>query len=652
MKKISLAVTMCLALSFTLSAQRSMPQALQKLMNAEYAISSLYVDSVNEDKLVEEAIKGMLESLDPHSSYTDAKETKELEEPLQGEFSGVGIQFNMNKDTLYVIQTVPGGPSERVGVLAGDRIIYVNDTIIAGVKMKNSDIQKRLRGKKGTNVTIKVKRPGVKELITFRITRDNIPLHSIDAQYMLDERTGYLRISRFGAKTHEEMMDALKELKKQGMTQLIMDLSDNGGGYLNAAIDMCNEFLDRGQLMVYTEGDNSPRNEANANGWGEYQDLHMVVMVNQYSASAAEIFAGAMQDWDRAVIVGRRTFGKGLVQRPFKFEDGSMMRLTVARYYTPSGRCIQKPYNRGDKKAYEKELLERANEGEYYSLDSIQFNDSLRYTTRLNHRIIYGGGGVMPDVYVPIDTSEYSTYYRDLSAKGILNQYVIKYVDKNRKSIAKQYSTLDAYDRGFAVSDEMMRDLIAMGEQDSVKFDEEKYRTSELLLKDIVKGLIARDVYGDQSAYNVIINHRNPDLKAAIEVLNDRERFDRLLREGNPEYERLVKKNDSNPYFLNDRITVFYSRMPFFLESDTNYDIEGLTPETEYEVQVQANGDAGTSPWTESLIFVTTKKTSIEEISADVKGDNRYYNMMGQQVDGNNLPAGIYIHNGKKILVK
>ena len=544
MKKISLAVTMCLALSFTLSAQRSLPQALQKLMNAEYAISSLYVDSVNEDKLVEEAIKGMLESLDPHSSYTDAKETKELEEPLQGEFSGVGIQFNMNKDTLYVIQTVPGGPSERVGVLAGDRIIYVNDTIIAGVKMKNSDIQKRLRGKKGTNVTIKVKRPGVKELITFRITRDNIPLHSIDAQYMLDERTGYLRISRFGAKTHEEMMDALKELKKQGMTQLIMDLSDNGGGYLNAAIDMCNEFLDRGQLMVYTEGENSPRNEANANGWGEYQDLHMVVMVNQYSASAAEIFAGAMQDWDRAVIVGRRTFGKGLVQRPFKFEDGSMMRLTVARYYTPSGRCIQKPYNRGDKKAYEKELLDRANEGEYYSLDSIQFNDSLRYTTRLNHRIIYGGGGVMPDVYVPIDTSEYSTYYRDLSAKGILNQYVIKYVDKNRKSIAKQYGTLDAFDRGFAVSDEMMRDLIAMGEQDSIKFDEEKYRTSELLLKDIVKGLIARDVYGDQSAYNVIINHRNPDLKAAIEVLNDHERFDRLLREGNPEYERLVKKND------------------------------------------------------------------------------------------------------------
>ncbi len=545
MKKIFLAITLCLALSFTLSAQRSMPQAMQKLLNAEYAITSLYVDTINEDRLVEDAIKGMLESLDPHSSYTDAKETKELEEPLQGEFSGVGIQFNMNKDTLYVIQTVPGGPSERVGILAGDRIITVNDTTIAGVKMKNSDIQKRLRGKKGTQVTVQVKRPGVKELITFRITRDNIPMNSIDASYMLDEQTGYLRISRFGAKTHEEMMDALKELKKHGMTQLIMDLSDNGGGYLNAAIDMCNEFLSRGQLMVYTEGDNSPRNEANANGWGDYQQLPMVIMVNQYSASAAEIFAGAMQDWDRAVVVGRRTFGKGLVQRPFKFEDGSMMRLTVARYYTPSGRCIQKPYSRGDKKAYEKELLDRANEGEYYSLDSIQFNDSLRYTTRLNGRTIYGGGGVMPDIYVPIDTSEYSTYYRDLMAKGIINQFVISYVDKNRKALSKQFKNVRDFDNGFNVSDEMMRDLIALGEKDSVKFDEEKYKTSQNLIKAIAKGLIARDIFSDQSAYNMIINHRNPDLKAAIDVLNDRNRYDRLLREGNPEYERLVKHHDT-----------------------------------------------------------------------------------------------------------
>ena len=542
MKKIFIVAGLCLALSVTMAAQRTMPQAMQKLLNAEYAITSLYVDTVNEDKLVEEAIRGMLESLDPHSSYTDAKETKELEEPLQGEFSGVGIQFNMSQDTLYVIQTVPGGPSERVGVLAGDRIIMVNDSIIAGVKMKNSDIQKRLRGKKGTQVTIKVKRAGVKELITFRITRDNIPLHSIDACYMMDEHTGYLRISRFGAKTYDEMMDALKKLTKQGMTQLIMDLSDNGGGYLNAATDMCNEFLDRGQLLVYTEGENSPRSEAHANGWGEYKDLHMVVIVNQYSASAAEIFAGAMQDWDRAVVVGRRTFGKGLVQRPFRFDDGSMMRLTVARYYTPSGRCIQKPYDRGNKKAYEKELLDRANEGEYYCLDSIQINDTVRYTTRLNGRTIYGGGGVMPDVYVPVDTSEYSTYYRDLSAKGLISQFAIKYVDKNRKSISKQFKTVQDFDQGFEVSDEMMRELIAMGENDSVKFNEEQYRTSENVIKAIAKGLIARDVYSDPGAYSVIINHRNPDVRAAYDVLNDRERYEKLLHEGNPEYERLIKR--------------------------------------------------------------------------------------------------------------
>ena len=546
MKKIILAIPLFLALSLAALAQRTMtmPQAMQKLLNAEYAISTLYVDSVNEEQLIEDAIKGMLNSLDPHSSYTDAKETKELEEPLQGEFSGVGIQFNMNKDTLYVIQTVPGGPSERVGILAGDRITMVNDTVIAGVKMKNSDIMKRLRGKKGTQVTVKVLRPGVKEPITFRITRDNIPLHSIDAQYMLDDKTAYLRISRFGAKTHEEMMEALKDLKKQGMTQLIMDLADNGGGYLNAAIDMCNEFLDYGQLMVYTEGANAPRNEAHANGWGDYKDLPLVVIVNQYSASAAEIFAGAMQDWDRAVVVGRRTFGKGLVQRPFKFEDGSMMRLTVARYYTPSGRCIQKPYKLGDKKAYENELYDRYNEGEYYSLDSIQFNDSLRYTTLINHRTIYGGGGVMPDLYVPIDTSEYSTYYRDLTAKGITNQYVIGYVDKNRKSISKQFPTIRDFDYGFVVSDDMMRDFIALGEKDSVKYDEEKYRTSENMLKAIIKGLIARDVYSDPGAYSVIINHRNPDVQAAYDVLNDTERYRRLLLEGNPEYERLVKKHE------------------------------------------------------------------------------------------------------------
>lgn len=544
MKKIVYIFAALIVLSLSSTAQR-MPESLKKLLNAEYAIQNFYVDTVDENKMIENAIVGMLEKLDPHSSYTDAKETKEMEEPLQGEFSGIGIQFNMKQDTLYVIQTIPGGPSERVGILAGDRIVTVNDSTIAGVKMKNTDIMKRLRGKKGTKVTVQVKRGNSKELITFRITRDNIPLYSVDACYMADDVTGYIRISRFGAKTYDEMMESLDKLNKQGMKQVIIDLSDNGGGYLNAAIDMCNEFLDRNQLIVYTEGAQSPRNEAKSFGNGKYKDLKMVVIVNQYSASASEIFSGAMQDWDRAVIVGRRTFGKGLVQRPFKFEDGSMIRLTVARYYTPSGRCIQKPYKKGDKKAYDEDLLERMREGEYYNLDSIQFNDSLQYKTLKHTRPVYGGGGIMPDIFVPVDTTEYSTYYRDMVAKGIVNQYSIDYVDKNRKQLLKTYKDVHDFDARFTLSDDDMKRFIAMGEKDSVKYDEEKYRTSENVLRLMIKGLIARDIFADQGAYTIIVNHRNNDLKEALRIIHDDAAYKKLLREGNPEYERLVIKKHS-----------------------------------------------------------------------------------------------------------
>lgn len=545
MKKISFIVLAIIALTLYSNAQR-MPEGIKKLLNAEYAIQNFYVDTVNENTIIENAIKGMIEKLDPHSSYTDAKETKEMEEPLVGEFSGIGIQFNMKQDTLYVIQTIPGGPSERVGILAGDRIVTVNDSTIAGVKMKNTDIMKRLRGKKDTKVNVQVKRGSSNELITFRITRDNIPLYSVDASYMVDDKTGYIRISRFGAKTHEEMMEALNKLHKEGMKQVIIDLSDNGGGYLNAAIDMCNEFLDRGQLIVYTEGNSSPRNEATAYGNGKYKDLKMVVIVNQYSASAAEIFSGAMQDWDRAVVVGRRSFGKGLVQRPFKFEDGSMIRLTVARYYTPSGRCIQKPYTKGDKKAYDEDLLERMREGEYYNLDSIQFNDSLQYKTLTHGRPVYGGGGIMPDIFVPVDTTEYSTYYRDMVAKGIVNQFTIDYVDKHRKDILKKFKTVHDFDTQFSLTDDDMKLFIEMGEKDKVKFDQEKYDISKNVLRTMIKGLIARDVYSDTGAYTIIINHRNQDFKEALNVINDDARFQKLLREGNTEYERLVKKKKSD----------------------------------------------------------------------------------------------------------
>ena len=541
MKK-SLLLAFAVMLTLGAIAER-IPSSISKLLNAEYAIKSCYVDSVDENKLVEDAIIGMLEKLDPHSQFTTAKETQELEEPLQGEFSGIGIQFNLKQDTLYVIQTIPNGPSERVGMLPGDRIIYVNDTTIAGVKIKNTDIQKKLRGKKGTKVTVKVKRGTHPELITFVITRDKIPLHSVDAAYMLDEKTGYIKISSFGAKTYNEMIDKLHLLKKQGMRQLVVDLSDNGGGYMDAAIQMVNEFLDDGQLIVYTEGLNQSRAEAKANGRGEFKDMKLVVIMSQYSASASEIFAGAIQDWDRGLVLGRRSFGKGLVQRPFKFEDGSMMRLTVARYHTPSGRCIQKPYVKGDKKGYDADLLTRYNAGEYYNIDSIQFNDSLKYTSLKNHRVVYGGGGIMPDVFVPVDTTEYSKYYRDMLAKGVIYQFALDYVDKNRKALKSSYSNVEKFDQFFSLSDDDMQAFIAAGEKEKVAFNEEQYATSKEMFKCYLKGLIARDLYTEDNAFNIIVNHRNRDLQEALRLINDTSRYQSLLLTGNTEYEKIAARH-------------------------------------------------------------------------------------------------------------
>ena len=541
MKK-SLLLAFAVMLTLGAIAER-IPSSISKLLNAEYAIKSCYVDSVDENKLVEDAIIGMLEKLDPHSQFTTAKETQELEEPLQGEFSGIGIQFNLKQDTLYVIQTIPNGPSERVGMLPGDRIIYVNDTTIAGVKIKNTDIQKKLRGKKGTKVTVKVKRGTHPELITFVITRDKIPLHSVDAAYMLDEKTGYIKISSFGAKTYNEMIDKLHLLKKKGMRQLVVDLSDNGGGYMDAAIQMVNEFLDDGQLIVYTEGLNQSRAEAKANGRGEFKDMKLVVIMSQYSASASEIFAGAIQDWDRGLVLGRRSFGKGLVQRPFKFEDGSMMRLTVARYHTPSGRCIQKPYVKGDKKGYDADLLTRYNAGEYYNIDSIQFNDSLKYTSLKNHRVVYGGGGIMPDVFVPVDTTEYSKYYRDMLAKGVIYQFALDYVDKNRKALKSSYPNVEKFDQFFSLSDADMQAFIAAGEKEKVAFNEEQYATSKEVFKCYLKGLIARDLYTEDNAFNIIVNHRNRDLQEALRLINDTSRYQSLLLTGNTEYEKIAARH-------------------------------------------------------------------------------------------------------------
>lgn len=490
-----------------------------KLRMAEMAIAQLYVDSIDEEKVVEDAIRGMLDNLDPHSSYSNAEETKDLNEPLQGNFSGIGITFNMNQDTLYVIQTVSGGPSEKVGILAGDRIIAVNDTSIAGKNMKNSEIMKRLRGPKGTKVDVTVLRQP--DTIQFRITRDDIPIYSVDAAYMVDDNTGYIRLNKFAAETPAEMRKALEDLRKKGMKNLILDLTDNGGGYLQAAVEMLGEFLTPGSLAVYTEGLNSPKNNNYAFPHGKnpmFDEGRLVVMLNQYSASASEITAGAIQDWDRGIVVGRRSFGKGLVQRPIPFPDGSMIRLTVAHYYTPTGRDIQKPYSKGDRKAYNKDIEERFESGELMHEDSLKFVDSLKVKSLRYARDIYGGGGIYPDSFVPLDTTEYTKYYRNIMAKGILNKYVIQYVDAHRKQLKKEYKTDEDFVNKFEVTPEMLASIKLMGETDGVEFNQEEFDRSAPLFKMIIKALIGRDVY-DNATYFKVYNRHDPIFKEAVRLI-------------------------------------------------------------------------------------------------------------------------------------
>lgn len=516
-----------LAITFiSIAAQSLTPD--QKLRYAEGIIENFYVDTVNTDKIVEEAIIAMLKTLDPHSSYSSPQETKELTEPLNGNFSGIGIQFNMLQDTLYVIQTTSGGPSERVGILAGDRIISANDTTISGVKMKNADVIKRLRGPKGSTVDVKVLRRGEPEPIEFRITRDDIPIYSVDASYMADPTTGYIRISRFATETPEEFIKAFAGLKKKGMKNLIIDVESNGGGYLNAATQLVNGFLRNGDLIVYTDSPRSNPYYFRAQDDGHFLDGRIVVMVNQYSASASEILAGALQDNDRGLIVGRRTFGKGLVQRPFPFPDGSMIRLTVSRYYTPSGRCIQKPYEEGEESDYREDLKRRYEAGEYMSADSVHFADSLKCTTLRNGRTVYGGGGIMPDLFVPIDTTGYSNYYRDLVAKGVINRYCIDYVDNNRKELNKLYRNEDSFIRVFDVTPEMMQGMINLGTKEGVTYNEEQFLTSESTIRTIIKAVIARDLFETGSYYRVA-NALNPVYNEALRLINDEDEYNRLL---------------------------------------------------------------------------------------------------------------------------
>ena len=493
---------------------------LRKLQIAEMAINNLYVDTVNEDKLVEDAIRGMLEKLDPHSSYTTAKETKAMTESLQGSFEGIGIQFNMMQDTLMVIQTITNGPSEKVGIMAGDRIVSVNDSSIAGVKMAREEIMRRLRGKKGTKVKLGILRKGIGERLYFTVVRDKIPVKTVDASYMLRPQLGYVRIGSFGATTYDEFMACITALKKQGMRDLVLDLQDNGGGYLQAAVKIANEFLQRNDLIVYTKGRCAERIEYTAHGNGSLLSGKVMVLVNEFSASAAEIVTGAIQDQDRGQVVGRRSFGKGLVQRPIDFPDGSMMRLTIAHYYTPSGRCIQKPYTKGDNESYARELDTRFKHGELYSADSIHFADSLKYKTLRLKRTVYGGGGIMPDYFVPLDTTKFTPYHRQLAAKGIIITENLKYVDQHRKQLQKQYPTFVNFEREFDVPQELVDAVIRSGEKEKVKpKDQEELQTILPAVKNQLKALVARDLW-DMNEYFQIINETNDIVLKAVELMN------------------------------------------------------------------------------------------------------------------------------------
>lgn len=527
MKRIYILALLYVMSLFTDWAVAQISDAMRKLNTAVFAVNELYVDTVNEEKMIEDMINHMLKELDPHSSYTTAEETKEMNEPLEGNFSGIGIQFNINNDTLIIVQIIAGGPSERVGLQAGDRIVSVNDSVIAGVGLKTSDVRKFLRGPEGTKVDVKVVRRGVSEPIDFRITREQIPIYSIDAAYMVDDSVGYIRVSRFAATTHDELVEAMTKLKKQGMEQLILDLQDNSGGYLVSAVYMANEFLDKGNLLVYTEGSKSPRSEAIAEAQGSFSNNKLVVLIDEGSASSSEIVAGALQDWDRAVLVGRRTFGKGLVQRPIPFADGSMIRLTVSRYYTPAGRCIQKPYDKGTDE-YMRDIYDRYTHGELMHADSIHFADSLQYKTLVTGRTIYGGGGIMPDVFVPLDTTLYTDYHRDIVAKGTMSQYAMKYIDENRKKLEKRYKNVDDYLRDFVVDDKMMQQLKEAGDADKVEYDAEEATKSYEMIARQLKALIARDIF-DMSAYFMVMNPIDPVYLKGLEVIRDTELYNSLL---------------------------------------------------------------------------------------------------------------------------
>jgi len=492
---------------------------IRKLQMAQLAVTQLYVDSVNQKKLVEDAIKGMLDKLDPHSSYSNPEETKKMNEPLEGNFEGIGVQFNILTDTLVVVQTIKKGPSEKVGILNGDRIVSVDGRAIAGVKMPQDSIVKLLRGPKGTKVRLGVVRRGATGVLYFVVTRDKIPMNTVEATYMIAPEVGYIRFDRFGATTGDEVEKALQTLKKQGMKDLILDLQSNGGGYLGAAVDVASQFLRPGSLVVYTQGRNQPKQVLKAEGGGLFRQGRVVVLVDEFSASAAEIVTGALQDHDRALVVGRRTFGKGLVQRPIDLPDGSMIRLTTSHYYTPSGRCIQKPYEKGKKEEYAQDLEQRYTHGELLHKDSIRLDSSQVYHTLIDKRIVYGGGGVMPDVFVPIDTAQITKFHIALRRNNLINEATLRYIDNHRKALRQQYKTFDLFERDFIVPKSLIDEIVAAAKAKKItpKDDKELAETIEYL-RFSLKSIFINGLFESSDFYQ-FVNQKNNIVQEALKQL-------------------------------------------------------------------------------------------------------------------------------------
>ena len=527
LKMFFLAVGCMMAMTATAQNQQSkMQMNAQKLGTTLYLIDNFYVDTANLDKVTEDAIIAALKELDPHSAYISKKDVEKANEPLVGSFEGIGVTYQLIRDTITVISPTAGGPSEKVGIMTGDQIIKIDGEDAFGKKIDNEYVQKRLRGKKGTKVTVSVKRGNDPELLDFEIIRDKIPLNSINAAYMLDKRIGYIKLDRFAQESAQEFKEAFAKLQNQGMESLIFDLRGNTGGYLNTAIELVDQFLGENQLIVFTEGVRSPRQEWRSTKSGLYTTGKLVVLIDEGSASASEILSGAIQDHDRGVVIGRRSFGKGLVQRPFNLPDGAQIRLTTSRYHTPSGRCIQRPYEKGVEE-YAKEMNKRLEHGEYFHADSIHFPDSLKYKTD-GGRTVYGGGGIMPDIFIPVDTSYNSKLYTNLVRKGALNRFTTDYGLKHREEIKAQYGDFEQFNKDFVVGQDLIEGLKKAAEEAKVEWNEEQFQHSEKFILLQVKALIARNVWETQEYYRVM-SSTDPGVQKALEILNDKKTFNKIL---------------------------------------------------------------------------------------------------------------------------